>query len=704
MGIMGYLRNRAGLLIFLIGLAIVAFLLGDVINYGTPFWSRNQNAVGSINGNSIDYTEFNSQVDQTVSMYQNQMGGGSANAQMRSFAVEQVWDQYISQELLKEEIKKIGLNVSKDELNDMVHGSNPSMQITQAFTNPETGEFDRNFLNQFLEQVKSGQVDPQMNQQWEMLLDNVLNEKQSEKYSNLLNNSLYITALEVKDKYESENKLANFNYLVLDYGSVEDSEIEINDADYKAYYDEHKKEFLNKEETRSLEYIVFDARPSAADTSAAFTNIENLKKELIESTDDSLFVSIHSETKYPVKYYSKNELNSGLDTLLFNREEGETVGPILNEGAYQIAKVMDTKFSPDSVQASHILLDATKEGGLDKATAKADSIKKLIEGGDSFSALAVEFSVDEQSKINGGDLGTFPRGQMIPEFEEAVFEGKAGDVITVNSQYGVHIIRIEKQIGNSKIVKAAIVDFPIHSSKETTNDAYKKANNFFSALNEDNFVEEADKQDLELQKVENTNAMASQYNSTEIPRDLARWAFEAKEGAVSDKVYESEDAFIVARLVGIQKKGQLPLEAVKKRIDSKVKNEARAKILKEKINKAIDEGSSLEAAAKKLGKSIANVEEASFANPVIPGVSQEPAVIGTVFGLQPNTPSKAIKGETGVYAVEVESFVNPDKLIESEIKTQRDIQLSAYQQAAFSAIFEALKGEAKIDDNRIRFY
>src|SRR5699024_835625 len=306
--------------------------------------------------------------------------------------------------------------------------------------------------------------------------------------------------------------------------------------------------------------------------------------------------------------------------------------------------------------------------------------------------------------INGGDLGTFPRGQMIPEFEEAVFEGKAGDVITVNSQYGVHIIRIEKQIGNSKIVKAAIVDFPIHSSKETTNDAYKKANDLFSELNEDNFVEEAEKQDLELQKVENTNAMASQYNSTETPRDLARCAFEAKEGAVSDKVYESEDAFIVARLVGIQKKGQLPLEAVKKRIDSKVKNEARAKILKEKSNKAIDEGSSLEAAAKKLGKSIANVEEASFANPVIPGVSQEPAVIGTVFGLQPNPPSKAIKGETGVYAVEVQSFVNPDKLIESEIKTQRDIQLSAYQQAAFSAIFEALKGEAKIDDNRIRFY
>ncbi|HIX53993.1 MAG TPA: SurA N-terminal domain-containing protein, partial [Candidatus Sphingobacterium stercoripullorum] len=136
MGVMSYLRSRAGLVIFVIGLAIVAFLLGDLINYGSPFWMRSQQQVGSINGNSIDYHEFNHQVDQTVNMYQQQMGG--ATPQIRSFAVQQVWNQFLSKELLAQEVEKLGLTVAREELNALVHGDEPSMQIMQAFTNPET--------------------------------------------------------------------------------------------------------------------------------------------------------------------------------------------------------------------------------------------------------------------------------------------------------------------------------------------------------------------------------------------------------------------------------------------------------------------------------------------------------------------------------------------------------------------------------------
>lgn len=703
MGIMGYLRNRAGLLIFLIGFAIIAFLLGDVINYGTPFWARNQNKVGSINGKSIDYTDFNHQLEHTLDMYRNQLGG-DMDDQMKGFAVEQVWEQYISEKLLEEEIEKIGLTVSKEELNDAVHGSSPSMQIVQAFTNPETGQFDRGFLNSFLEQVKSGQIDPNMNHQWETLLDNVLRDRKNEKYANLVNNSLYVTTLEANDAYESENKFADFNYLVLDYGSVGADEIEVTEADFKAYYDAHKKRFFNKQESRSIEYVVFDARPSKADSTAAYEQIENLKEELIKTEDDSLFVSVNSDTKYPVRFYTRGQLNPGLDTVLFNREAGDMIGPILSNGVYQVAKVMDTKMSPDSVEASHILLNPAAEGGVDKALAKADSIKTLLQGGDSFSALAVEFSVDEGSKVNGGNLGTFPRGQMIPEFENAVFDGKAGDVAVVNSQFGVHVVRIEKQVGNSKIVKAAIVDLPIHSSKETTNEAYSKANAFFSSIKGDNFTEEADKQGLTIEKLENARAMNTQFDASEISRDLMRWAFEAKKGETSDKIYESRDAFVVARVVDIHEKGQQPLENVKNRIEQAVHNEVKAKVLKDKINKAVEEGGSLSAAAEKLGKTLANVEKASLANVVIPGVSQEPAVIGTVFGLQPNTPSKAIQGEVGVFAVEVQSFTNPDKLVESQAKIQKDRLLNRYQQSSFGAIFEALKNDANIEDNRIRFY
>src|SRR5690606_25180220 len=528
MGLMSYLRNRAGLVVTVIGLAIIAFLLGDIISYGTPFWMKNQNQVGSVNGESIDYQIFNAQVDQTTAMYQQQMGG-SASPQMRNYAVQQVWNQFISQELLKQEIEKIGLSVGRDELNSLVSGANPSPQIVQAFTNPQTGVFDKTQLNTFLSQINS-QGTPEMRQQWEMLLENIRNERLNEKYSNLLVNSVYVTSLEAQEEYNQRNKLANFKYLTLDYSSVKDAEIKLTDADYKAYYDAHKNAFENPEETRTIEYVLFDATPTANDTAATKSVIEQLKSELINSTTDSLFAAVNSDTKYPYTYLRKGQVSPALDSVIFNSPIGTTVGPFLSQDRFEIAKVVESKFSPDSVKASHILLNPTAEGGVDKAQAKADSIKGLIQQGESFAALAIQFSLDEGSKINGGDLGTFARGQMVPEFDEAVFSGKTGDVVIVNSRFGTHIIRIEKQVGNSKIVKAAIVDKVINSGKATTDAAYAKANSFFSDANSKNFEEIANKNSTPLLKAERVMTMDNTFNGVEVPRDLIRWAFEAEKG------------------------------------------------------------------------------------------------------------------------------------------------------------------------------
>lgn len=702
MGLMSFLRNRAGLVVTVIGLAIVAFLLGDIINMGTPFWMKNQNQVGSVNGESIDYQLFNAQVDQTTAMYQQQMGG-AASTQIRTYAVQQVWNQFVSQELLKQEIERLGLTVGKEELNSLVTGNNPSPQIIQAFTNPETGSFDKNQLNTFISQVNT-QGTPDMQAQWNSLLENIRNERLNQKYSNLLTNSVYVTSLEAQDEYNNRNKLANFKYVLLDYSSIKDGEIKLTDADYKAYYDAHKNAFKNQEETRSIEYVLFDATPTANDTAAAKSNIEQLKTELIASKTDSLFAAANSDTKHPFTYIRKGQVSPALDSVIFNAAIGTTVGPFLSNGVYEIAKVVDAKFSPDSVQASHILLNPTAEGGVDKATTKADSIKGLIQKGESFAALAVQFSVDQGSKVNGGDLGTFPRGQMVPEFDEAVFSGKPGDVVVVNSRYGTHIIKIEKQVGNSKIVKAAIVDKAINSGKATTDAAYTKANNFFTDVDDKNFTEIASKQGVTVQKVDRAVAMDNNFNGVEVPRDLVRWVFEAKKGEISEKVFDTEQNFIVARVVDIQPKGTLSLEAVKPNIEAQVKNEVKAKMLTEKMNNALNGSSSIDQAAQKLSKTAVAVENIVLANPVLPGIALEPAVVGTAFGLQPNKLSKTVKGEQGVYAVQVNGFVNPAELVASDMANQKKQLQATKTQRAWTAIYQALQNKADIDDNRIRFY
>ena len=700
---MTFLRNRAGLIVTVIGIAIVAFLLGDVVRTGAPFWASTQNQVGSVNGESISYPDFNVQVEQASAMFQQQMGGGSLTPQMKNYAVQQVWNQFVTKEILKQEVEKIGLSVGKDELNALVNGPNPSYQIVQAFTNPQTGQFDKAQLNMFLSRLKS-EGTPEMQQQWEMLLEGVRDERMGTKYTNLLNNSIYVTSLEANDDYIQRNKLANFKYVLLDYSSIKDADIKLTDADYKEYYDENKNAFKNPEETRSIEYVLVDGRPNQRDTAATLAVVQKLKADLAASTNDSLFASVNSDTKYPYTYLKKGQVSPALDSVLFNAPVGATVGPFLSNGVYEIAKIKDATFSPDSVKASHILLNPTAEGGVDKAKAKADSIKNLIAKGEAFGPLAIQFSQDEGSKANGGDLGTFGRGRMVPEFDKAVFEGKTGDVLIVNSQFGVHIVKIEKQVGNSKVVKAAIVDKAISSGKETIDAAYAKANSFFSALDKDNFKAVATKQGLKDATAKRVTAMDNTLDGNEVPRELLRWAFEAKKGDVTDKVYETDHTFIVARLADIQPKGILPLEAIKADIETPVRNLVKARQLKEKAENALKGASSIDQVGQKLGKSPIQVENIVLANPVIPGVALENAVVGTVFGLQPNKPSTAIKGNQGVYVVQVNGFVNPKNQVATEIKAQQKQLIASKAQRSWNSIFKALQDKAKIDDNRIRFF
>src|SRR5690606_24867014 len=337
MGLMGNLRNCAGLVIFVIGLAIVAFLLGDIIQSGTPFWMQKQNEVGNINGNGIDYQHFNALVDQTSNQYQQQMGGAET-PQIRNFAVQQVWNQMVSQELLNSEIEKVGITLGKKELNDLISGPNPAQQIIQTFTNPQTGQFDRAYLAQVITEAKTN---PQIAQQWESMLEQIRSQRLSEKYSNLVSSSVYVTALEAQDEYTAKNKLANFKYVLLDYSSINDADIKLTDTDYKEYYDKNKNLFKNEEETRTVEYILIDARPTKQDSAATLATIQTLKQELSASTNDSSFVTINSDNKVPVNFFKKGQLSPALDSVVFNVANGTTVGPYVSNGHYEIAKVID---------------------------------------------------------------------------------------------------------------------------------------------------------------------------------------------------------------------------------------------------------------------------------------------------------------------------------------------------------------------------
>ena len=700
---MSFLRERMGtILVVIIGLALFAFIAGEVITYGRSFINGDRNALGEVSGEKIAYEDYMARVKQGTEMFMQQSGQTSLTPQITDYVQENAWNQTISQIILKKEMDKLAIAVGTDETQSMINGPNPDPQIIQYFGDPKTGQLDRNRLNGFLHELETAKPNDERLQQWTAFMEPKIEQRRIEKYFALVHNGLYVNSLEAKDSYEAKGKLAKFSYVQLPYSSIADNKVTLSDDDYKAYYDEHKGLFKNAQELRSFEYVSFNAAPSKADTGLIKAQMEKLIPDFKASNNDSLYVQINSETKAPLTYQRKGQLDPMLDSVMFNATPGFIYGPYVSNGSYKVAKLVDSRVGPDSVSARHILINPATVGGIDKAMAKADSIKKLIEGGRPFAEFAKNFSEDKQSGEKGGDLGTFGRGAMVPVFEDVAFNGKPGDLKVVTSQFGVHLINVLSQKGSSKVVKVAVVDKPLTASKTTTDAVYGKAQAFLGNVTKDNFNAQAKKVGLPVKTAADVNGIASSLPGLDNARELVKWVFnKAEKGDIVDQVYTLNDQYVIAHLTKIKPKGDLSLDDVKDQIKPQVLTQAKAKQLKSKLESAVSGASSIQQVGQKAGAQVVPVENIVFANPVIPGLSLEYKVIGAVFGSQPKKVSKPIEGANGVYVISLDSFLNPPALTNT-IREKQQISQTLLQQAD-NRLFDALKDKANVKDNRAKF-
>jgi len=692
------MRTKMGY--FLVGgiaVVLALFVLEPLLTQGTAIMGSSRNTVGSVDGEDIEYTEFNPKVEQSLAQFKQQYGG-NVNAQMQAMAMDNAWQAEVGAILLNKEYNRLGLTVSGEELFDLLQGKNPSPLIAQYFGDQKTGQVDRAAV---LTSLKAQAKDPKLKQQWDLLQAEIEKQALQQKYANLIRNSVYVTSIEANDEYLNRNKLANFKYVNLDYSSVLDKDVKITDADYQEYFDANKTRFVNPTETRSLEYVSFSIKPTAADTLVVKTQVEKLAADFKTTPNDSLFAANNSDVKVPYTYISKGKLAPAVDSVIFNYPAGSYYGPVFSGNSYKLIKVVSSRFSPDSVKASHVLLDPSKIGGEANAMKLADSLKKVLQNGGSMAVLAKAYSVDG-SKDSGGDVGTFARGAMVPEFENAAFDGSTGDIKVVKSQFGIHILKIEKQIGSSKVAKLAYIEKNLLPSSKTRDAAYKKASTFLNEVKDDNFSSLAQKNGYTVgvaDKVTPTQGFAPGLDN---PRPLIKDAYAAEKGDVLSTVYTMDNAFVVAHVTEVQPKGQLALADVKKQIQPMVMNAVKAKLLTEKLNKALAGANNIDAVASKLGKTATPVQNMVFGNPIIPGLAQENKVVGTVFGSQVGKLSKAIEGDKGVYAIVVDGFTNPAPI--GNTFKQKETMILGVTQRSLGAAFQALQDKSDIKDNRVKFY
>ena len=565
MAAIGEIRKRSGLLVIMIGGALVLFILNDLIGGNN---GPDQLNVGEINGQSIDNVEFERRVQSQIEFY----GQGRLNSQQTDQLRDQVWENMIRDYTLGREVNAVGLSVGTEEFKDMIGGENISALARGDFGNPQTGEYD---VQNSLQIIQSIQATVGWNNRKEMYK----RERAYEKYNILVSKGLYKTTFELEQELALEKKTAKINYIVKRYNEVPDSLVSFTDADLKNYLTAHSDEpAYQQDDLRKLTYVTFKVEASEQDITDIKEKLGDLKTNFMEAEDDSAFVASKRGTPFEQSY------TPGADETINNMfatcDSGAVLGPYVDGSSARLVKVTTVnKDSISSVQARHILVK-WKNGGADPDADSTEvrnriaDIKKRVDAGEDFATLATENSEDG-SASQGGDLGFFTRGRMVPQFEEYSFENAVGDVGVVETQYGVHIIKVEKQV---PVINYYAIDRPIVASRGTKEEIFEKANNF-AVINETqdlfNKAVEADEtlSTIDVSVFKSTKAVNGIPNSIKV----VRWAFENEVGAVSD-AEEFENQIMVACLTGRVDKGTTDIEQVRPTLEAAVKKREESRI------------------------------------------------------------------------------------------------------------------------------
>ena len=706
MAVLNKIRQQSVFLIIIIALALFAFVLADVIRNGGMSSQKSQNVIATVNGEEISREEFAMQVE----AYQRNMGANASTAQ----AVNQVWDFKLREVVLEEQFDELGIDVGEAQVRRLLRmqlASNPN------FVN-EAGMFDENRMQEYVANLRA--TSPDAYQQWVTYENSIAASARENIYYNLVRAGVSATNVEGEQAYRLENDNADLKFVQIPYSSVPDSEVEVTKADIRDYVKKHSKRFKS-EKARDLQFVVFPEVASTEDEEEsrklideslsgrvqfnASTNANDTLPGFKDADDIETFVNRNSDIQYQDRFIFRDQFNSDFAEEIFNLQPGEVYGPYKEAGYWKVSRMLEAKQIADSAKASHIMIAwqglPTAAGATrtkEEAKTLADSLAGVVRADKTkFTDLAAEFSADQASAVQGGDLGFFRPGDMIPAFNDFVFDNSPGSVGVVESDFGYHVINVEEKTAEERAVKIATIARDIEPSEKSLNDLYTKVTKFEIAAKNENFADVAKKDNYEVRTVKDVKALEENIPGVGPQRRIVQWAFEDGVKAGDIKRFEIPGGYIVAQITAVKKDGVMSAEDASATVTPILQRQKKAEILKGRLS-----GNSLEQIAQSQNASVQTASAVNLKNPTLAGAGNEPEVVGAVFGLEPGQVSKPIAGEKGVYVVELVAL-NKAPGMES-YRNFANQQTQQRRQGVENRVFEALKENAKIEDNRAKFY
>ena len=695
MAVLEKIRVKMGAFITaLIAIALLSFVIDPSTLQSAMSMFSSKYDVGEIAGEGITYQEYQQKVDYFTKIYQISSGTTSSDEQTQDAINNTAWQNEITNRVLVPAIESAGIKLGDEELFDLTQGANisPVLMSEAAFVG-EDGQFSRQRVIDFVQAIGQD-ASGQLAMYWNFLEDNIKKDHLFTKYISLLEHSMYMSPVELNRAIANNNTTYNVDFVVKPMGFSIDSTISVSKQEVSAYYEKHKDNF-KQPESRDLEYVVFEVTPSEADLEAAREDFEKVYNEFTVAENVKNFLARNSDAQYNPYFYKEGDLKTiatELEDFAANAKVGETMEPIQQENTFIAAKMVDIQQMPDSVFVKHILLQGADE-------AKADSLLAVAKKGN-FAELAAAYSADKNPNVaEAGDLGWMTQQYMIPGME-SVLAAKKGDVFTVKTQYGTHIVKVTDATKAMKKTQVAILVKEAVASKVTYSDFYAKANDIASKAegNLEKFREAAKEAGAPVYPAIRVLPGAKTLANYQHTKEISRWANENKVGAVSPIITVDNKYFFVVALTGIHPEGYASLNEVYSDLEGMIVIEKKGEKLAEETKAAVAGATTIEEVAEKLNTTVSNQSGVAFSS--LTSQQLDPKFIGAVAGAPENTLVGPVVGEIGVYYFTVKGKETGAFYTEDDAKARNAQVFSSVSRVLPSILTEGVE----ITDQRYKFF
>ena len=705
MAVLENIRKRTTVLILIIGLALFAFVISGVFTSSNFGGDKVGSSVAEINGEDISIDEFR----QEVEVASKRVGPTTSSMQV----VNQVWENKVRKTILGEQFEDLGIGIEQDQIVDFLrttgYAQNPQFQ-------DQNGQFDANMFRQTVADWKVN--NPAQYEAWMQTEAEIVQLAKEQTYFNMVKAGVGATLKEGELDYKLANEKMDIKYVRVPYTSIPDSTINVAKSEIADYVNKHKEEY-KQDPARDLQYVYFQEKPSEADQKAIKDEITKLLDDTVEynsqtdrndtirgfrnTKDVAAFLGRYSDTKFDTIYKAKKNLPSSVADTLMSLNIGEIYGPYKDGDSYKISKMIARKPN-GSVKASHILLaytGATRANPAvtrtkEEAEAKAkELLREAKKSGVVFAELARDNS-DGPSAPNGGDLGYFQRGVMVPKFNDFAFNNNEGSIGLVETDFGFHVIKIDDK---EDVVQIATVSREIVPSEETINTLFTNATKFEMEATEDEsaFSTIAKKDEYVVRPVNKIKALDENLPGLPNQRNIVQWAFNADTEVGDVKRFNINNGYAVVQLTGSYAEGVMSAEDASVLVLPIIRKERKAAQII-----AANKGKDMSAIAADNSVSISNASALTVKSPTIPGAGSEPVVVGTAYGMVAGETSGLIQGNTGIFKIEIVKKTEAPKL--DNYSVYANALKTGAASRANTAVYNALKDGSEIEDKRATFY